>query len=137
VTTVRSSSEDLDGEFDVSTAFDNEGDKRCHVFNFSSPPDMDEVRTTLAHSSECGSQSIKKQKVDKHRSYSVTPTRCPKGIRRSSGLVSARKSQVRNTEIPQHLVLVQVLYLLLNTTIICHQQKAIIKKLQFLLIMEK
>ena len=44
----------------VSMAFDKEGDKQCHIFNFSSPDiDLDNVCSNLSYSNERESQFLK------------------------------------------------------------------------------
>ena len=105
-----SSSEDSsDSERDtpVGRAFDKEGDKRCHVFNYSSPESPEDVLSTSQHSSERESQFLKKRRMDKLRHSKTsdagcertTPTRLPtKRVRRNiKSSTLSKKSQSPST----------------------------------------
>ena len=82
-----------DSENDTGTAFDKEGDKLCHIFNYSSPgpSDAKDVPNTSLDSSERESQFLKKRRVNRHSEVHkendacerTTPTRLPKRARKS------------------------------------------------------
>lgn len=82
-----------DSENDTGTAFDKEGDKRCHIFNYSTPglPDAKDVPNTSLDSSKQESQFLKKQRMSRHSELHkqndacerMTPTRLPKCTRQS------------------------------------------------------
>ena len=82
-----------DSENDTGKTFDKEGDKRCHIFNYSSPrpPDAKDVPNASLDSSERESQFLKKRRVNRHSKIHKendvcerkTPTRLPKRARKS------------------------------------------------------
>ena len=81
-----------DSEDDTGTAFDKKGDKRCHIFSYSSPgPPEDVPSMYLLSLKQTGITVPKKQRMDRHSKVQktndacerTTPTKLPKHVHRS------------------------------------------------------